>query len=88
MNGLVDIRQYAESHPAFPHEPTSDQFFDENQFEAYRHLGFGIGERYRRLIRRLFDAKTGRLDSEEVERKVDELREIKFRTMYGHSRSG
>jgi hypothetical protein len=35
-----DIRQYADSHPNFPHESTVDQFFDENQFEAYRHLGY------------------------------------------------
>jgi hypothetical protein len=38
----VDIRQYAESHPAFPHESTADQFFDETQFEAYRHLGYKV----------------------------------------------
>ncbi len=30
---------YAARHPAFPHEPTSDQFFDEAQFESYRRLG-------------------------------------------------
>lgn len=37
-----DIRQYADSHEGFPHETTADQFFDENQFEAYRHLGYKI----------------------------------------------
>jgi hypothetical protein len=26
--------------PAFPHDPTSDQFFDEARFESYRTLGF------------------------------------------------
>ena len=47
-----DIRQYADAHKDFvtrhllgdtfdfPHETTADQFFDENQFEAYRHLGY------------------------------------------------
>jgi len=34
-----DIQNYAARHPAFPHEPTSDQFFDESQFESYRQLG-------------------------------------------------
>ena len=34
-----DIQDYAARHPAFPHEPTSDQFFDEAQFESYRRLG-------------------------------------------------
>ena len=37
-----DIRQYADTHKDFPHESTADQFFDENQFEAYRHLGYKI----------------------------------------------
>ncbi len=37
-----DIRQYADAHPDFPHETTTDQFFDENQFEAYRHLGYKV----------------------------------------------
>ena len=87
MNGLIDIRQYAESHPEFPHEPTSDQFFDENQFEAYRHLGFSIGERYRPRINRLFDEKTGQLDPIKVWRKVKELKKIKRQTMFGRSRS-
>jgi hypothetical protein len=35
-----DIRQYADAHKEFPHETTADQFFDENQFESYRHLGY------------------------------------------------
>ena len=34
------ILDYARRHPAFPHETTSDQFFSEEQFEAYRALGF------------------------------------------------
>ena len=37
-----DIRQYADTHDDFPHETTADQFFDENQFEAYRHLGYKV----------------------------------------------
>lgn len=41
----VDIRQYYDAHPAFPHEPTADQWFDEDQFEAYRHLGQIIAEK-------------------------------------------
>lgn len=34
-----DVQDYATHHKAFPHESTSDQFFDESQFESYRHLG-------------------------------------------------
>lgn len=34
-----DVQAYALQHTTFPHEPTSDQFFDESQFESYRRLG-------------------------------------------------
>jgi hypothetical protein len=37
-----DIRDYLDHQPAFPHQPTSDQFFHEAQFEAYRSLGYQI----------------------------------------------
>ncbi|HEU5323121.1 MAG TPA: hypothetical protein VFX28_20110, partial [Methylomirabilota bacterium] len=35
----LDVVNYALAHTAFPHEPTSDQFFSESQFESYRQLG-------------------------------------------------
>jgi hypothetical protein len=38
------IRRYQASHPEFPHESTLDQFFDQEQFEAYRQLGVHIAE--------------------------------------------
>jgi hypothetical protein len=38
-----DVKEYADRHPSFPHESTSDQFFDENQFESYRQLGRHVG---------------------------------------------
>lgn len=38
----VDIREYADNHSTFPHQSTGDQFFDEDQFEGYRHLGFDV----------------------------------------------
>ncbi len=36
----ASLHGYRQSHPKFPDEPTSDQFFDEKQFESYRELGF------------------------------------------------
>jgi hypothetical protein len=36
----VDVRNFATTNRAFPHDPTSDQFFDEARFESYRTLGF------------------------------------------------
>jgi hypothetical protein len=35
----ADLYAYWRAHPAFPDEPTSEQFFAEAQFEAYRALG-------------------------------------------------
>jgi hypothetical protein len=42
----ADVRHYAEANPPFPHQPTSDQFFDESQFESYRRLGLHSAERF------------------------------------------
>lgn len=39
-----DIRDYRSRNPVFPHESTADQFFSEDQFEAYRSLGFHIAD--------------------------------------------
>jgi len=40
-----DILNYRRTHGDFPHETTADQFFDESQFESYRHLGFEVAKR-------------------------------------------
>ena len=33
------LKSYQKENPAFPHESTADQMFNEGQFEAYRRLG-------------------------------------------------
>ncbi len=38
------IRRYRGTCPEFPHQTTLDQFFDEEQFEAYRQLGAHVAE--------------------------------------------
>lgn len=38
------IRRYRSQHLEFPHQTTLDQFFDEEQFEAYRQLGVHSAE--------------------------------------------
>ncbi|CAG9933826.1 hypothetical protein [Candidatus Nitrotoga arctica] len=56
MNGSEDtaIRQYMDSHPEFPHESTSDQFYGEDQFDSYWRLGREIaGSAFK-----LFNGKT------------------------------
>jgi hypothetical protein len=39
-----DVLNYAAQNPSFPHQPTSDQWFDESQFESYRRLGYHVVE--------------------------------------------
>ena len=40
-----DVSAYAAAHDAFPHESTANQFFNEAQFESYRHFGsYVMGE--------------------------------------------
>ena len=38
------LRGYQGANPAFPDQSTADQFFDEEQFEAYRELGYAIAD--------------------------------------------
>jgi len=40
------MRKNAAADPLFPHHPTSDQFFDESQFESYRRLGLHVVEEF------------------------------------------
>jgi len=39
----LDIASYKRNNPAFPSEPTTEQFFNEAQWESYRALGEHIG---------------------------------------------
>ncbi len=41
-NEPADITQYQSAHKEFPHEPTSDEFYSESQFESYRRLGLHV----------------------------------------------
>jgi len=41
---FADLLNYRKTNKGFPHQSTSDQWFDETQFEAYRVLGYQIGK--------------------------------------------
>lgn len=47
MTGDEDptVLAYRQEYPAFPHESTADQFFSEQQFEAYRWLGYHVANK-------------------------------------------
>jgi Patatin-like phospholipase len=36
----ADVRQYLRANSDFPQQPTSEQWYDESQFESYRRLGY------------------------------------------------
>jgi hypothetical protein len=41
-----DVYGYRSLHPTFPDETTTNQFFNELQFEAYRQLGYDLGRQF------------------------------------------
>ena len=47
----LHIKGYKAQYPAFPHQSTVDQFFDEVQFEAYREIGYTIANSMIKQIR-------------------------------------
>jgi hypothetical protein len=47
-----DVLQYRTRNLAFPHEATTDQFYDEAQWESYRRLGRHAAERVFEFVRR------------------------------------
>jgi hypothetical protein len=40
----LDILNYKEASPDFPQQSTTDQFYDEAQWESYRSLGYWIAQ--------------------------------------------
>jgi hypothetical protein len=52
-----DIYGYKARNDDFPHQTTLDQFFDEEQFEAYRELGYRLSAQLFRDIAKLKDLK-------------------------------
>ncbi len=46
----IDLWQYRQHNESFPHEPTSDQLYDEAQAEAYRMLGHHIGTQMAQML--------------------------------------
>ena len=60
-----DVMSYAAAHPTFPHQSTSEQWFDESQTESYRMLGlFTVDEILRGW-------RSGRVD--ELQRHVENV---------------
>ncbi len=53
LDAPADIQQYKRSNPDFPQQTTTDQFFDEAQWESYRSLGYCIASKL--LTKGLFD---------------------------------
>ncbi len=54
-----DVCQYHRRNSAFPHEPTTDQFYDEAQWESYRRLGVHTALNAFRFTERLKSRREG-----------------------------
>lgn len=66
------IAQYRSASPDFPHESTADQFFSEEQFEAYRSLGFHAATT-------VFQAAHGKVEIDAAPVSTTELQELFWR---------
>ena len=53
------LNEYRIKNPTFPHQTTADQWFDEQQFEAYRELGYHIGKT---VIKPIMNMKPGMME--------------------------
>lgn len=72
-----DIYGYKRAHPHFPDQTTTDQFFDEAQFEAYRELGYGTG-------RYIFEKKTLAEVFPDEKKSADNPLELFMRAIWGN----
>ncbi|OAR27031.1 hypothetical protein A8W25_01760 [Streptomyces sp. ERV7] len=55
-----ELLSYAAAHPVFPHDSTSDQWFDHRQFDAYQTLGRCMGARVQELLDGMEASSEGR----------------------------
>jgi type VI protein secretion system component Hcp len=51
------LYEYRVKHPTFPHQTTADQWFDEQQFEVYRELGYHVGRECVKPVTSLLNSK-------------------------------
>ena len=65
------LRRYRLDEPAFPHHSTTDQFFSETQFEAYRSLGEHVGDKL--FLQALVGEELAKSESIQVEEWFGEL---------------
>lgn len=65
----LDILQYHAENPSFPQQPTSDQFFDEAQWESYRRLGEHIANE----VFAVFKAPDGEDETEWLDSLIDNM---------------
>ena len=75
---FADLLNYRKSNEGFPHQSTSDQWFDETQFEAYRALGYRIGKQA--LEQAIADVARNKLHGQDIQVLCDALHAIWGRT--------
>ena len=63
------LHEYRTKHPQFPHQTTADQWFDEQQFEAYRELGYQV-------VKKAFRPATYKASRDNLEANFIKLKEF------------
>jgi patatin-like phospholipase len=68
-----DVLNYKATHDAFPHQPTTDQWFTESQFESYRALGEHIAQTLFEDVKGVYAGDLSQIPMEELFTRIGEL---------------
>lgn len=63
----ADLYSYRREHPQFPDQSTTDQFFDEKQFDSYRELGYNTAYHMLKSISQHLELRNGAAKSDEYQ---------------------
>jgi hypothetical protein len=72
-----DVYNYKEQSSLFPHEPTSDQWFSESQFESYRTLG-------KHILTRIWKGNDAMKNATSAREPAEELRKLENEDPVGY----
>lgn len=72
----LELQRYAGADGEFPHNPTSDQFYDPDRFESYRQLGEHLADVVCRELPDLLAAELTSVDEPHIQVAVQKMREV------------
>lgn len=85
----IRTKSYKLEYPRFPDQPTSDQFFDESQFAAYRDLGYTIAcDMLENCDLSPLESRVGKERRSDIERRRNDLGYTEGNRRLGQRRDG